>query len=75
LVCGVTVLTALLDKTGGTQRFAEIIGSNCDPQSAIFVVGLITGFVSVYSSNLGRGVACVSADGAGLMTSWAAATR
>src|SRR5436305_7136498 len=53
MVCGVTVLTELLDKTGGTRRCTEMIGSISDPHTALFVVALITGLVSVYSSTSG----------------------
>jgi Na+/H+ antiporter NhaD/arsenite permease-like protein len=53
MVCGVTVLTALLEKTGGIDRFAEIIGRVSTPRTVIPVVTLITGGVSVYSSTSG----------------------
>src|SRR5207249_5560279 len=43
MVSGVTVLTELLAKTGGTQRCTELIGAISDRQSALFVVALITG--------------------------------
>lgn len=53
MVCGVTVLTALLEKTGGIDRFAEIIGKTSTPDTVIPIITLITGGVSVYSSTSG----------------------
>ncbi|HYV35231.1 MAG TPA: SLC13 family permease [Gemmataceae bacterium] len=53
MVCGVTVLTALLEKTGGADRLTQLVGAVADPTSGLLVVGLVTGFVSVYSSTSG----------------------
>jgi di/tricarboxylate transporter len=53
MVCGVTMLTALLEKTGGAQRLSEIVGMVGDPTTGLFVVAVVTGFVSVYSSTSG----------------------
>ncbi len=53
MVCGVTVLTALLEKTGGTERFTEIVGRVSNPSSVTGVIALLTGLVSVYSSTSG----------------------
>jgi Na+/H+ antiporter NhaD/arsenite permease-like protein len=53
MVCGVTVLTSLLEKTGGIDRFAEIISRVSTPATVTPVVAFLTGIVSVYSSTSG----------------------
>ena len=53
MVCGVSTLTALLDKAGGTQLFAELISRFSTPHTATGVLALTTGLVSVYSSTTG----------------------
>jgi di/tricarboxylate transporter len=53
MVCGVSVLTALLDKTGGTQRFAELIDTVSTPGTVTAVLAFATGLVSIYSSTTG----------------------
>ena len=53
MVCGVSVLTSLLDKTGGTRRFAELIDTFSTPQIETGVLAFVTGLVSVYSSTTG----------------------
>ncbi|MBL8795282.1 MAG: C4-dicarboxylate ABC transporter [Planctomycetia bacterium] len=53
MVCGVTVLTALLEKTGGADRFERIMASLSTEQTAPGVVALLTGLISVYSSTSG----------------------
>jgi di/tricarboxylate transporter len=53
MVCGVTVLTSLLEKTGGTDRLIQLISHVSTPQTVTAVVALITGVVSVYSSTSG----------------------
>ncbi len=53
MVCGVSVLTALLGKTGGIDRFTDLVARISTPQSAPGVVALLTGLVSVYSSTSG----------------------
>jgi di/tricarboxylate transporter len=53
MVCGVTVLTALLEKTGGIDRFAWIVGRVASERSVMAVIALATGLVSVYSSTSG----------------------
>jgi Na+/H+ antiporter NhaD/arsenite permease-like protein len=50
MVCGVNVLTALLDKTGGNAQFAELVASVSSGQSAPAVLGFIAAAVSVYAS-------------------------
>lgn len=53
MVCGVTVLTALLERTGGLDRFARIISQASSPQTIPGIIALVTGLVSVYSSTTG----------------------
>src|SRR5437016_6569996 len=53
MVCGVTVLTSLLEKTGGLDRFAEIVSRVSTPHSAPGVMALLSGILSVYSSTSG----------------------
>jgi Mg2+/citrate symporter len=43
----------LLDKTGGTERFAGVINRISTPGTATGVLALVTGLVSVYSSTTG----------------------
>jgi di/tricarboxylate transporter len=53
MVCGVSVLTSLLAKTGGNERFAALIGMLSTPRSITAVVAFVTGIVSIYSSTTG----------------------
>jgi di/tricarboxylate transporter len=53
MVCGVTVLTSLLEKTGGIDRFTTLLASCASPRSVTGLVALVTGLVSVYSSTSG----------------------
>ena len=53
MVCGVTVLTSLLERTGGLQRMTELVGSISHRGSITGVIALISGLVSVYSSTSG----------------------
>src|SRR5207248_339725 len=53
MVCGVTVLTSLLEKTGGLDRFAELVSRVSTPRSAPGVIALLSGVLSVYSSTSG----------------------
>jgi len=53
MVCGVTVLTALLERTGGMDRFARIISHTSNPQTITGIIALLTGLISVYSSTTG----------------------
>jgi di/tricarboxylate transporter len=50
MVCGVSVLTALLDKTGGKDRFTALIAQVSTPHTVTGVIAFVTGVVSVYSS-------------------------
>jgi di/tricarboxylate transporter len=53
MVCGVTVLTALLEKTGGIDLFTTLLTKFSTRRSAAGVMALVTGLVSVYSSTSG----------------------
>jgi di/tricarboxylate transporter len=53
MVCGVTVLTSLLDKTGGLDRFAELVSRVSTPRTIPGVIALASGVLSVYSSTSG----------------------
>lgn len=53
MVCGVNVLTALLEKTGGIDRFADLIVSISTPFTVAAVIGTVGAVVSVYSSTSG----------------------
>jgi di/tricarboxylate transporter len=53
MVCGVTVLTALLEKTGGIKAFTTLMAQFATPRSAAGLMALVTGLVSVYSSTVG----------------------
>lgn len=53
MVCGVTVLTALLERTGGIDRFAELISRVSGRRTIVPVLAFVTGAVSVYSSTSG----------------------
>jgi di/tricarboxylate transporter len=53
MVCGVTVLTSLLERTGGTELFTSLLVRLSTPRSVIPVVAFTTGLISVYSSTSG----------------------
>jgi Na+/H+ antiporter NhaD/arsenite permease-like protein len=53
MVCGVTVLTALLGRTGGTALFAELVRRVSTPQTVTGVMAFCAAFVSVYASTSG----------------------
>jgi di/tricarboxylate transporter len=53
MVCGVTVLTSLLEKTGGIDLFTTLLARFATHRSVTGLIALITGLVSVYSSTSG----------------------
>jgi di/tricarboxylate transporter len=53
MVCGVTVLTALLNKTGGIDLFSTLIANVSTERTAPGVIAFAAGLVSVYSSTSG----------------------
>ena len=53
MVCGVTVLIGVLEKTQGMSLFTDLLASVSTPGTATAVVAFVTGIVSVYSSTSG----------------------
>ena len=53
MVSGVTVLIGVLEKTQGMALFSDLLARISTPASVTFVVALVTGIVSVYSSTSG----------------------
>jgi di/tricarboxylate transporter len=53
MVCGISVLTSLLEKTGGNERFAQLIAKVSSPATLPALVAFVTGIVSIYSSTTG----------------------
>lgn len=53
MVCGVTVLIALLEKTGGMDLFAALLARLASPASLNGVIAFVTGLISTYSSTSG----------------------
>jgi di/tricarboxylate transporter len=53
MVCGVTMLTALLEQTGGVDLFTSLLAKFSTRRSVTGVIALVVGLVSVYSSTSG----------------------
>jgi di/tricarboxylate transporter len=53
MVCGVTVLTEMIARTGGLDRFTSLIARVSDPHTVNGVIAFVTGIISVYSSTAG----------------------
>ncbi len=53
MVCGVTVLIGVLSAQRGMELFTEILASIASPGTVTFVIAMVTGVVSVYSSTSG----------------------
>ncbi len=53
MVCGVTVLAALLEKTEGIKALSTLIAQVSTPRTAPGLMAMVTGLVSVYSSTSG----------------------
>ncbi len=53
LVCGVTVLTSLLEKTGGMELFSALLAKLATQKTICGIIGFVTGLVSIYSSTSG----------------------
>jgi di/tricarboxylate transporter len=53
MVCGVTMLIALLEKTQGMALFTELLASIASPRSVAAVVAFVTGAISAFSSTSG----------------------
>ena len=53
MVSGVTVLIAMIEKTGGIDLFSAMLASVSTPQSVTAVIAFLGGTISVYSSTSG----------------------
>jgi Na+/H+ antiporter NhaD/arsenite permease-like protein len=53
MVCGVTVLTSLLEKTGGMELFSTLLAKLATQNTINGIIGFVTGLVSIYSSTSG----------------------
>jgi di/tricarboxylate transporter len=53
MVCGVTMLVALVEKTGGMQLFTALIARMTTPATVNGVIAFVTGLISSYSSTSG----------------------
>jgi Na+/H+ antiporter NhaD/arsenite permease-like protein len=53
MVCGVTVLTSLLEKTGGMELFSALLAKLATQSTINGIIGFVTGLVSIYSSTSG----------------------
>ena len=53
MVCGVSVLIALLEKTGGMDLFTELLARTASPGTLNGVIAFVTGAISTYSSTSG----------------------
>jgi len=53
MVCGVSVLIALLEKTGGMDLFTSMLARLASPQTLNGVIAFVTGLISTYSSTSG----------------------
>jgi hypothetical protein len=53
MVCGVTVLIALVERFQGIDLMVSLVARIANPRTVTFIVALLTGIVSVYSSTSG----------------------
>jgi len=53
MVCGVTVLIGVLEKTQGMSLFADLLAKISTPDTVTLTIAFVTGLVSVYSSTSG----------------------
>jgi len=53
MVCGVTVLIGVLEKTQGMSLFADLLAKISTPGTVTLTIAFVTGLVSVYSSTSG----------------------
>jgi di/tricarboxylate transporter len=53
MVCGVTILIGLLEKTGGMQIFTDLLSQISTPATVIPLLAAVIGIVSAYSSTSG----------------------
>ena len=53
MVCGVSVLIAVLEKTGGMDLFTSLLAAAASPSTVNGVIAFVTGAISTYSSTSG----------------------
>jgi len=53
MVCGITVLTSMLERTGGSQLITDFVGGIAGPESVSGIIAFLSGIISVYSSTSG----------------------
>lgn len=53
MVCGVSVLISLLEKTGGMDLFTDLLARTASARTIDGVIALVTGAISTYSSTSG----------------------
>jgi di/tricarboxylate transporter len=53
MVCGVTVLIEVMERSGGLAAMSSIIAAASGPTTVNFWLGLVTGVISAYSSSSG----------------------
>jgi len=53
MVCGVSVLIAVLEKTGGMELFTALLAKAASPATVNGVIAFVTGAISTYSSTSG----------------------
>lgn len=53
MVCGISMFTILLDRTGGLNLFTDYMARFCNEQTIIPVIGFFAALISVYSSSSG----------------------
>ena len=53
MVCGVTLLVTLLQRTGGMALFADFLGKLATPATSTAVAAFFSGVISIYSSTIG----------------------
>lgn len=53
MVCGVSVLISLLEKTGGMEQFINLLARVSRPGTVNGIIALVTGAISTYSSTSG----------------------
>jgi Na+/H+ antiporter NhaD/arsenite permease-like protein len=53
MVTGVTVLIAIVEKTGGMELFTSVLASLATKQTVTAVIAFFTGLISIYSSTSG----------------------
>ncbi len=53
MVCGVTVLISLLERTGGMELFTSMLAALATPATVNGVVAFVTGLISSWSSTVG----------------------